>query len=99
MEIEKIKEKYEKKLKRTEEDIKEYESSNNSELRIAARTLKVEVEVLHIIVDALSIQVPIKVFTEYDDEFTCPTCGETTKDYDVTTHKVCHECGQKLQWD
>ena len=44
-------------------------------------------------------QIPKKVNIEYDDEFTCPTCGETTEDYDVTTLKVCPECGQNLKWD
>lgn len=49
--------------------------------------------------DACKKQVPIKVVVEYDDEFTCPACGKTTEDYDVTTIKVCPECGQKLKWD
>jgi transcription elongation factor Elf1 len=43
-------------------------------------------------------QQPIKVAHEYDDEFTCPTCGETTEDYDVTTFEFCPKCGQKLAW-
>lgn len=50
-------------------------------------------------IEALEKQIPIKVSTEYDDEFTCPVCEITTEDYDVTTLKVCPECGQKLRWD
>jgi DNA-directed RNA polymerase subunit RPC12/RpoP len=96
MTIIKIKEKYENNLKRLNDDISEYENSSNNELRIAARTLKVEAEKLKIIVDALQKQIPIKVCVEYDNEFTCPTCEETTEDYDVTTYKVCPECGQKI---
>ena len=50
-------------------------------------------------IEALEKQIPIKVSTEYDNEFTCPVCEITTEDYDVTTLKVCPECGQKLRWD
>jgi rubrerythrin len=99
MEITKLKENYERKLKRLEQDVIVYEASNNNELRIAAKTLKAETEELRIIVDALSRQIPIKASTEYDNEFTCPSCGKTTEEYDITTLKVCPECGQKLQWD
>jgi len=50
-------------------------------------------------IEALEKQIPKRVPIEYDDEFTCPTCGKTTEDYDVTTLKVCPECGQKLRWE
>lgn len=50
------------------------------------------------VVAALEKQIPVEPFTEYDDEFDCPTCGATVEDYDVTTLKVCPECGQKLAW-
>ena len=100
MEITKLKEKYERKLKQIENDICEYEESNNNELIIASRTLKVEAKQLHIIVEALSKQAPIKVgIIEDDTEFICPTCGETTEEYDVKTLKFCPECGQKLDWE
>jgi membrane protease subunit (stomatin/prohibitin family) len=49
--------------------------------------------------EAVKKQIPIKVAIDDDTEFTCPTCGKTTEDYDVTTLKVCPECGQKLCWD
>jgi rubredoxin len=49
--------------------------------------------------DALEKQIPLKVFTEYDNEFTCPVCEITTEDYNVKTLKFCPECGQKLHWD
>jgi rubrerythrin len=99
MEITKLKERYEIKLKRLEQDVIEYEASNNNELRIASRTLKAEAEELHVIVDALTKQIPMRAYYEHDDEFTCPACGKTTETYDVTTLKVCPECGQKLHWD
>ena len=96
--VTKIKEKYEQQLEGVKQSIIDYESSKNHELRIASRTLKAEAEELSIIVDALSKQVLIKVLTEYDNEFICPTCGETTEDYDVTIMKVCPNCGQRLNW-
>ena len=49
--------------------------------------------------NACKMQVPIKPAFVDDTEFTCPTCGKTTEDYDVTILKVCPECGQKLKWD
>lgn len=98
MEIEKIKEKYEQKLKQIEENISVYESSNNHELKIASRTLKAEAEELSIIVDALNKQIPMEATYEYDDEFICPACNYEDDGYDVTTLKVCPNCGQKLRW-
>lgn len=56
-------------------------------------------EALYIAREALEKQVPKKPICEYDDEFTCPCCGTTTEDYDVTTLKYCSECGQKLDWE
>lgn len=50
------------------------------------------------LVEALEKQTPKKPNTEYADEFVCPTCGEITEDYDVTTIKYCPECGQRLEW-
>lgn len=97
--IVKVKEKYDKQLKKLEEDIPYYESSNNHELKIAAQSLKAEVEILRIIVDALTKQIPMKAYYEYDDEFTCPACNFEDDGYDVTTLKVCPECGQKLVWE
>ena len=99
MEIIKIKEKYERELINVKESILVYEVSSNHELRIACSTLKVEAEELNILVDALSKQMPIKVFTEYDDEFTCPSCNYFEDGIDVPTLKFCPDCGQKLQWD
>lgn len=99
MEILKVKEKYERELKQVEQSIPIYESSSNHELRIAVQTLKVEAEELHIIVDALTKQIPMRAYYEYDDEFTCPACGYEDDGYDVKTLKVCPECGQKLRWD
>jgi len=99
MEIIKVKEKYERELRNIKKNILVYEVSSNHELRIACSTLKVEAEELNILVDALSKQIPLKISTEYDNEFTCPVCEITTEDYDVTTLKVCPECGQKLRWD
>lgn len=99
MEITKIKEKYDKHLKRLEEDIPEYESSGNQELRIASRSLKAEAEELRIIVDALTKQIPMQAYYEYDDEFTCPACGFEDDGYDVKRLKVCPDCGQRLKWD
>lgn len=95
----KLKEKYEKELKVTEESILVYESSSNNELRIASRTLKIEVESLRIIVDALEKQIPMKAFFEHDDEFICPACNYEEDGYDVKTYNVCPECGQKLKWE
>lgn len=99
MEITKIKEKYDRELKQIEQNISVYESSSNHELRIATKTLKVEAEVLRIIVDALGKQIPMRGSFEYDDEFDCPACGENIDCYDATKIKVCPECGQKLCWD
>ena len=50
------------------------------------------------VLSALEKQIAVEPFTEYDDEFDCPTCGAAVEDYDVTTLKVCPECGQKLTW-
>ncbi|MCE5227924.1 MAG: hypothetical protein LLG05_18955 [Porphyromonadaceae bacterium] len=99
MEIVKLKEKYERELKILEYDVLAYESSNNHELRIAAISWKREAEELRIVVDALGKQTLMMAYVdEYDDEFVCPSCGETIEHYDVTTLKVCPECGQKLKW-
>jgi rubrerythrin len=99
MEITKLKERYERKLKRIEQDIIEYESSSNHELRIASRTLKAEAEELRIIVDALTKQIPMQAYYEYDDEFICPACSYEDDGYDVKTLTVCPKCGQKLLWE
>jgi predicted RNA-binding Zn-ribbon protein involved in translation (DUF1610 family) len=101
MEITKLKERYERRLKRLEQDVIEYEASNNNELRIASKTLKAETEELRIIVNALTKEIPMKATpSECADEFACPACGnEEDGFYDVTTIKVCPECGQKLCWD
>jgi len=98
MELIKIKEKYERELKKVEQDIPIYESSSNHELRIASRTLKVEAEELSIIVDALTKQIPMRAYYVYDDEFICPACNFEDDGYDVKKLKVCPECGQKLVW-
>lgn len=94
----KIKEKYERHLKQVEQDIPDYESSNNNEFRIASRMLKAKAEELSIIVDALTKQIPMKAYYEYDDEFTCPACSYEDDGYDVKTLIVCPKCGQKLDW-
>ncbi len=99
VEITKIKAKYEKRLIRLEQDIAEYESSNNQELKIASRTLKAESEELRTMVEALTKQIPMKAYYEYDDEFTCPACSFEDDGYDVKTLNVCPKCGQKLRWD
>ena len=57
MDIIKVKEKYEKRLKRLEKDVLFYEFSNNNELRNASKILKAEVEELRIIVEALTKQI------------------------------------------
>ncbi|HLO11087.1 MAG TPA: hypothetical protein VK190_02400 [Pseudoneobacillus sp.] len=98
MDIIKLKEKYERELKHLQESIPIYESSSNNELRIASRTLKIEAEAVNIIVEALSKQIPMQAFYEYDNEFICPACGHEDDGYEVTTIKVCPECGQKLKW-
>jgi membrane protease subunit (stomatin/prohibitin family) len=49
--------------------------------------------------DSVKKQEPMRVGADWDNEFTCPTCGKTTEDYDVTTIKFCPECGQSLRWD
>ena len=99
MEITKIKEKYERQLREAEQSIPIYESSSNHELRIASRTMKAEAEELNIIVDALTKQIPMKSYYEYDDEFICPACSYEDDGYDVKTLNVCPKCGQKLDWD
>jgi len=99
MEIIKLKEKYDKHLKKLEEDILEYESSSNQELRIAARSLKAEARELRIIVDALEKQIPMKAYYEYDDEFICPACNFEDDGCDVKTLDICPNCGQKLKWE
>jgi len=53
---------------------------------------------LKIAIQECEKQMSKKPIWNYDDEFICPTCGETTEDYDVTTIKFCPECGQKLDW-
>ena len=97
MDIVKIKEKYERKLKQLNEDIPEYEASNNNELIIASRTLKVETEKLDIIVGALEKQIPMEVHYEYDDEFTCPACNYYEDSINIKALKFCPDCGQKLK--
>lgn len=99
MEIAKLKEEYEKKLRITEQNVLDYESSSNNELRIASRTFKCEAEELQIIVDALGKQTPMMAYYEYDNEFVCPSCGYKDDCHDVTTLKVCPECSQKLKWE
>ena len=99
MEITKLKERNERLLKQHEQDIIEYEASNNNELRIASRTLKVQAEELRIIVDALTKQIPMKAYYEYDDEFACPACSFEDDGYDVKTLNVCPKCGQRLKWE
>lgn len=47
---------------------------------------------------ALEKQVGKKPNSEYDDEFTCPSCGTYHEAYDVTMFKYCPECGQKIDW-
>lgn len=66
---------------------------------VNAKTYKEQIDARNIAIEALKKQIPIKVSIYYDDEFTCPVCGNTTEDYDVTTINVCPECGQKLRWD
>lgn len=94
MEFAKIKEKYERELKQIEENIQVYESSDNHELRIASRTLKVKVEELHIIIDALKKQIPQKAkkYTDYRDGYGCPVC------HNVGRLDYCSACGQKLYY-
>ena len=94
-----IKEKYERQLMQIEQNIPVYESSKNNELKIASRTLKAEAKELSIIVDALTKQIPMKAYYEYDDEFTCPACSYEDDGYDVKTLIVCPKCGQKLDWN
>ncbi len=93
-----LKERYERKLSELEQDIPFYESSNNQELKIASRSLKVEAKELRIIVDALTKQISMRAYYEYDDEFNCPACNFEDDGYDITTLKVCPNCGQKLDW-
>lgn len=94
-----IKEKYQKSLKIIIEDIEVYEKSGINELRIAAKTLKVEAETLGIIRDALEKRIPMKATYVYDDEFICPACGHEDDGYDVKTLKLCPDCGQMLDWE
>lgn len=49
-------------------------------------------------IEALEKQIPMQAFYEYDNEFICPACGHEDDGYEVTTIKVCPECGQKLKW-
>jgi len=44
-------------------------------------------------------QEPMRAYTEFNDDFNCPSCGENTEAYDVTILKFCPECGQKLKWN
>lgn len=94
-----IKEKYDRMLKRLEEDIPVYEASNNHELRIASTSLKAERDQLTVIVNALEKQIPMLVIYEYDDEFLCPACNFEDDGYDITRLNVCPKCGQRLKFE
>lgn len=55
-------------------------------------------EALDTAISAMEKQLPKKADCEYDDEFTCPSCGKITGDYDVRTIYRCPECVQLLDW-
>jgi rubrerythrin len=99
MDINKFIEKYKKKISKREEDIKDFKESHNPELIHAIPIYERENAEYKVVIDALEKQIPIKVAIDDDTEFTCPTCGKITEDYDVTSLKFCPECGQKLRWD
>lgn len=96
-EIIKLKEKFEKRLKRINENMPTYKASNNYELKIAADLLKTERNQLVIIVNALEKQIPMTVHYTYDDEFICPSCYFEDDGYDLENLNVCPKCGQRVK--
>lgn len=61
-------------------------------------TVTIDKSKTHLILNALTKQIPRKVRIYEDDELICPTCRENLGFYMVSGTGFCMECGQKIEF-